>query len=205
VENDTNESSVASTGEESSRTPTVNGQSEAFEPNLLEWLKTFMAHFTPLRPPKRLLRTIVKQSTLYTVSVAIGSISVLFIGIALSTPRPPNCRPTVASVVSDDGFWVFLSQLPLAILTIYCSVVPLLRHDDFPVSKSKFLGAAGLSVAMCALAPILYAWSWEASTACSYLAGVAALFTSVQLAGGIEGRTRGRTTLPLSEERPHYM
>lgn len=128
----------------------------------------------------------VKQSTLWTLSLTLAAVSGIFIGMAVSKHRAAVCRPTPDTLLSDDGFWALLSQLVLNSLAVYCSVIPLLRDGDLSVRKSYFFGTAGISVALCGLAPVLYGFSWEVSTLFSYVSSVATLITGVQLAGGIE-------------------
>ncbi|KAM5370579.1 hypothetical protein ACJZ2D_008405 [Fusarium nematophilum] len=183
------EPAVNSTSQESSRKPRFSGLFSWLEPHLLRHLKTFKSHVMQMSPRKRLLQSMVKQSTLWTISITSAAVSGIIIGMAVSKSRPAVCRPTPNTMLSDDGFWALLSQLVLNFLAVYCSVIPLLRHGDLSVRKSYFFGTAGISVSMCGLAPVLYGFSWEASALCSYVASVAALITGVQLAGGIQDRT----------------
>ncbi|KAH7175373.1 hypothetical protein EDB81DRAFT_3042 [Dactylonectria macrodidyma] len=179
------ESTINSIGQESLRKPRSSKIFPWLELHLLRLFKTLASHVLLMSPRKRLLRSMVKQSTLWTVSLTLAAVSGIFIGIAVSKHRAAVCRSTPDTLLSDDGFWTLLSQLVLNSLTIYCSVIPLLRDGDLSVRKAYFFGTAGISVAMSGLALVLYGFSWEVSTLFSYVASVAALMTGVQLAGGI--------------------
>jgi asparagine N-glycosylation enzyme membrane subunit Stt3 len=130
---------------------------------------------------------VISQSTLWTLTLIFTACSGLMLGLAISQSRPPACVPNSTSLSSDDGFWSLLSQLLLQLLSLYSTVIPLLRDGTLPVRRIWFSAAVSVSAIMNILALVLYAFSWKGSELLGYISGVSALVAGVHLAGMIEG------------------
>ena len=106
------------------------------------------------------------------------------IGLSIMRSRPAACVPSPES--RDDSFWTLLSQLFIQLLSLYCTVVPLVRDRGLTVRRFWFFVALGVSAATAVVAPVLYEFSWQASALASYVSGVTALMASAQLTGGLQ-------------------
>lgn len=131
-------------------------------------------------------RWMVQQHTLWALSLTLTALSGVMVSISVSQNRPTAYIPSVHSLRGDVSFWVQLSQLCLQLLSIYCTLVPLLRDGDFPVRKLRSSASIGVAIIMGILTPGLYVFSWKASSVAGYIGSVAAVIALVQLVGGME-------------------
>jgi hypothetical protein len=135
-------------------------------------------------PDRKSLTTFaLDQSSLWAMSILFTALSGVMMGFALVQTRPPACIPRASDY--DDGFWVLLSQLCLQLLSLYVTVVPLLRNYNFPVRRFWFGIAVGTSLIMEVLSLALYGVSWKVSAISTYVAAVASLITDALLTGAI--------------------
>ena len=179
--------------------PAISSSSDNILKSLLLWISTaswlqsllltYLPAFSfpsdfPFPSSKSILWFAIDQSTLWFFSLLFTGISGLMIGFAIMQPRPPECVP--ASDSRDDNFWALLSQLFIQLLSLYCTIVPLIRDRSLPVRRFWFSVTLGVSAATTVVAPVVYGYSWKASALASYVSGVAALMASAQLAGGVQ-------------------
>ncbi|EFQ29408.1 uncharacterized protein GLRG_04552 [Colletotrichum graminicola M1.001] len=94
-------------------------------------------------------------------------------------PRPRGLR--------DDGFWVLLSQLFLQVLSIYCTVYPVVLNKDLELSIAGFWFWASLaaSFATTVTAAVAYPWSWQVATVLSFTSSFAQVIPAGQLAASL--------------------
>ena len=108
------------------------------------------------------------------------------IGVSIMQSRPDECDSQTGNL--DDGFWTLVSQLFTQTMSIYCTMIPILRDRDMMVSGSWFWASSGISFVTSMMAPVLYASgiSWKVTTLINYTSGVTALLASLLLAKGVE-------------------
>lgn len=130
------------------------------------------------------------QFTLMAVLLVIGLISGMVIIIAVKQTREPACIPHTEALSTDDGFWVLLAQVFLQILSIFCTVYPVVLNQDLKDSVAIFWFVALLVISflttIAALA--IYAWSWKGATILSFVAAFAQVISAGQLAISLDPR-----------------
>ena len=131
-----------------------------------------------------ILAFLLDQTTHWILALICTSISGLLIGLSITQSRPPTCNPQAGSF--DDGFWTQMSQVVLQLLSLYCTVVPLMRDRHLPVRPFWFCTALVVSAVTAVLEPVVYGFSWRANALVGYVSEVAALVASAQLAGGVQ-------------------
>ena len=148
---------------------------------------------SPSLPERKLSRSIllftIDQTTLWALSILFTAISGVFLGMSVTKSRP-------AESLYDDEFWALLCQLCLQILSVYSTIVPVLRDQKLPLRRFWFYFASAASLLTSVLAPIIYVFNWRGSVLASYISGVAALVTSTQLAGAIQEKRETNSELP---------
>ncbi|KAI0450434.1 hypothetical protein F5B21DRAFT_490842 [Xylaria acuta] len=131
----------------------------------------------------------LSQSTLWALVVIFTAANGSMVGLGATQSRASECVPDASSLLKNDGFWALLGQLFVSLLSLYCTLVPILRHRarTIAVQQFWFYLMIGLSAAASIAALIVYGYSWQASLVLSNVAGLSALVPAAQLAGGIKG------------------
>lgn len=132
----------------------------------------------------RIKRYALDQSTLWTMAVAIGVISGCIVTSAIMQTRPPACVPSYGQ--TDDGALSLIAQVLVQLLSLYATLLPILRDNRLPVRSFWFFTMLGLSAIATTLSPVVYAKSWQASTLLSYFAAMFGMMSTAQLAGSVE-------------------
>lgn len=128
------------------------------------------------------------QENLFAAAFIFGCIGALFVGVGTSQQRPASCVPNWAS--RDDGFWALLSQAFLQLLSVYATLVPLLRDRAVSLRSGLFCTLLAASAVAAVAAPVLYGASWRASGLASFVSAFASLMGVVMLAGGVQRHQR---------------
>ncbi|MCJ1328867.1 hypothetical protein MMC10_005544 [Thelotrema lepadinum] len=128
----------------------------------------------------------LRQSTVQSLTFLAAILGALMIGFSVMQTRPSECETQAGSF--DDGFWALLSQLFTQAMSLYCTIIPILRDRDMMMPASWFWASTGISLVTSVLAPILYALgiSWRATALVNYASGATALLASLLLAKGVE-------------------
>lgn len=126
------------------------------------------------------LDLLVTQETLWVI---------VFVSIAISAAISGYCIAmkvdTAPKISEDPNFWSLLSQTVIQWLSLYATILPVLRKDVdrrtvwFPICLC-FSAIASLA------APIVYPFSWQGALLLTYLSAAMSLIVSVFLAGNIE-------------------
>ena len=128
----------------------------------------------------------LRQSTVQSLTFLAAILSAIMIGFSVMQTRPHECETQAGSF--DDGFWALLSQLFAQAMSLYCTIIPILRDRDMMMPASWFWASTGVSLVTSVLAPVLYAFgiSWRATALVNYASGATALLASLLLAKGVE-------------------
>ena len=125
----------------------------------------------------------LRQSELVVLALLFSCISGILVGIGIFQPRPPLCVPSRRS--RDDGFWTLLSQVFLQLLSIFTTLMPLVRDKAVSLRRGLFATSLAVSALAAISSPVLYGFSWQASVLVSFASAFASLMGAVQLAGGV--------------------
>ena len=135
---------------------------------------------------KVLLVFCLRQSTVQSLTFLAAILGAIMIGFSVMQTRPRECETQAGSF--DDGFWALLSQLFTQAMSLYCTIIPILRDRDMMMPASWFWASIGVSLVTSVLAPVFYALgiSWRATALVNYASGATGLLASLLLAKGVE-------------------
>ncbi|ETS79462.1 hypothetical protein PFICI_09315 [Pestalotiopsis fici W106-1] len=139
-----------------------------------------------------MLFPIFHRSMLMAVVLVFGLLGGAMITLAVIQTRDPVCNPTRDTLVTDDGFWTMLSQLCFLVLTIYCTLYPVVlrskRREAF-INKFWFMGLLLISFMAAGAAVITYPWNWKAATILWCASSFVQVLSTAQLANSLEPMT----------------
>ncbi|KAF7539388.1 hypothetical protein G7054_g2129 [Neopestalotiopsis clavispora] len=146
------------------------------------------------------LFTIFHRSTLMSVVLLFGLLGGVMMALAVNQTRNPVCNPTRDTLVTDDGFWTMLSQLSFLVLTVYCTLYPVIlrsKRREALIDKFWFVILLFTSFATALAAVAAYPITWKAATILSCVSSLAQAVSTAQLANSLEPVT-GNEYLPRS-------
>ncbi|KAK1600186.1 uncharacterized protein LY79DRAFT_698783 [Colletotrichum navitas] len=150
------------------------------------------------------------QSALVVIFAVLFMLSGATIATAVSQSREPACDPRPRGLRADDGFWMLLSQLSLQVLSIYCTVYPVVLNTELKLSIAGFWFWASLAASFVATvtAAVAYAWSWQVAAVLSFTSSFAQILPAGQLAASLgpddTKKRRARRTGVSKAEEGHY-
>ena len=139
-------------------------------------------------------KSIAEPTTVLALYAFAAAGSAICIGIAITTTRPPICAITGI----DDGFYTALSQAFLQIFSLYCILVPFIRSQVIPAYRSWFWFCLILGTLAGVLAVVVYPFTWKASTALGFVAGVTQTIVTIQLVEGLHQAAQRDNLTPRS-------
>ncbi|RFU72420.1 pfs domain-containing [Trichoderma arundinaceum] len=127
---------------------------------------------------------IFHQTTLVGRLLVFSLLSGMMVVVALQQTREPVCDLRLDALRTDDGFWTLLSQLFLQVLSIFCTLYPVVLNHELKVPVTKFWSGAllAISFATAVVAVVTYSWSWKAATVLSFVTAFAQVISAGQLA-----------------------
>lgn len=165
-------------GDDSSEQPSTDSNSPANPPSWIEflatvldrmpvvraWLTRALSHAQDVSRAQNLLHKPSKlaspsQNTLVTLSMLVSLLCGIFMVLGVMQPRPSSPAVSQASNY-DDNFFALLSQLPLQWLSLYATLVPLVRDKAAVLHKRAFGLIIAASALASLLAPCVYGVSW---------------------------------------------
>jgi magnesium-transporting ATPase (P-type) len=147
---------------------------------------------SPRRPGKREVDEILSQPILWFLVVIFIAASCSILGFSIALIYRPNNE---SGFTNDPDFFSVLGNVFLTCLSVYCTLVPVLRDQvqgrrEIKVRVALFYASVAVVLIASILTPILYARlaSQQAKVASSILGVISGTFqatVSAQLAGGI--------------------
>jgi hypothetical protein len=121
----------------------------------------------------------------------------MMIVIAVQQTREPSCDPCLDTLPTDDGFWALLSQLFLQVLSIYCTLYPVVANCErkIPIANFWFMVLLAVSFMTAIGAVVAYAWSWKIATVLAFASGFVQVITAGQLAASLDPDDKKRAVL----------
>ncbi|KAH8728040.1 heterokaryon incompatibility protein-domain-containing protein [Phaeosphaeriaceae sp. PMI808] len=131
-------------------------------------------------------------STFTAMLVLFSLLSGVTLGICVMQTRETVCDPNRDKLRNDDGFWALLSQLCLQVLTIYCTLHPVVsRTTQIRISQLWFAALLTTSFLACVMAIGLYTMSWKVAAVLSFVSNLAAVTSLAQLTAGLSAKSDG--------------
>lgn len=132
----------------------------------------------------------------------------MMIAIAVLQTRETSCNPSLDTLHTDDGFWTLLGQLFLQVLSLYCTLYPVIHNHGQKIHVAKFWFMVLLSVSFMTSigAVVAYAWSWKLATVLSFGSGFAQVISAGQLAASLDlddGKRRFSKTRTFNMDSDH--
>ncbi len=157
------------------------GQAQDPAPNLSEtWVMFMLELFDNSISRIQRINPLVTQDTLWVITFIFITVSGVISGYSIAL------KAETAPKMSDDpNFWSLLSQIVTQWLSLYSSILPVLRKD---VERRTiwFPLCLGISAAASLVAPIIYPFTWQGASMLTYLSAATSLIVSVFLTGDIE-------------------